>query len=35
MMENGYEETDLTEAPGSWEDVRCVGGVVKTTCSKS
>ena len=33
MMENGYEETDLTEAPGSWEDVRCLNtkGIV---CSK-
>ena len=26
MMANGYKESDLTTAPQSWENVRCVMG---------
>ena len=34
MMQNGYEEADLTEAPASWKDIRCLNkkGIV---CSSS
>ena len=31
---NGYEETDLTGAPGSWEDLRCLKKK-ETVCSKA